>query len=620
MKAKLKPGILTLLLTLFISALFTVNAFAEAPLIYVSGNPNCYPVEYFNEETEVFEGYIPSLLSDFAEAYGYNLKYLDAGQKDNRKEHHKNAQVELISSCTDGENFSKEAYENGVVILSADKEYRLLFTAATSKALKENLTKFITAVPTEKSNTILIETAAMKAPGVSVAVIIIFVGLLALCLAAIIILAILLKRKSAQKISKDTDILTGVGNFTYLEKYFKQFINDKNRALYSAVYFGAYLRDGREDQNAFLKTIAVILNAEIGDTDILARIDDGFFVLKNLSEKSKITAWVEEASGKINRELKERKEFTSAVMTAGIYSLLEHDRDLDKMISNTAYCCRYARKNGKLFSVYSRAIERAEREEDQLKEDIKVAFKNDEFAPYLQFFVNAHNREILGAEALSRWNHPTLGVLNPGKYIDILESERLIQELDFTILKKSCQILEEISKETDRPFFIAFNFSRNTLTRPDFVKRTREIVSEFGFSKERLLLEVTEYAHLSDNKQLFANITEIKKLGIRVVIDDFGSGFTDLIDIGKGDFDGVKLDKSLIDGEHTEAEDIILKSLIDLIHQLGMTVIAEGIESKEQVERLMKAGCSVIQGFYYFLPLPRLEAMRILLSQSKEIN
>ncbi len=611
MKKRVKALFFSLMI-LIVVLFFALTVSAESPLIYVSGNPDNYPIEYFDSDSEKYAGYIPEFLSQFGKDYGYRIEYLDKGNSDNRQNDYKNTQVEIISSATKKE-FSEEQLKNAVSVFCAEEEYYILFTEIADEKLKNELTEFFSKITSEKSNAVLLSVTGEKPANLSITVIIITAALFLITGFVIILLAVKLKKYRKLTDNKDTDIITGVGNFLYLERYFKQFITDKNRALYSAVYFGAYLKDGREDQNEFLKRIAVFLNAEIGDTDILARIDDGFFILKNLSEIEKIDTWTETTLNRLIAEIEGFKEFSSSIITAGIYNLGTFDRDLDIMISNTAYCCRYARKNNKLYSVYSRSIEKAEKEEEQLREDIKSAFQNDEFTAYLQFFVNAQNREILGAEALSRWNHPTKGVLSPAKYIDLLESEHLIGELDFTILRKSCEILEEVCGKTKKAFFIAFNFSRSTLVSPDFVKRVESIIADFHFPRECLLLEVTEYTQISNTQILFDNIKKVKKLGIKVVIDDFGSGFTDLVDIGKGDFDGVKLDKSLIDGEHTNADDIILKSLVDLMHNLNMTVIAEGIETEEQAIRLMNAGCSVIQGFYYYLPMPKLEAIRVLL-------
>ncbi len=611
MKKRVKAVFFSLMLLIAVlSSALTVSA--ENPLIYVSGNPDNYPIEYFDSESKTFAGYIPELLSQFGENYGYRIEYLNIGVSDNRQGDYKNAQAEIISSATK-EEFSAEQLSGAISVFSADEEYYILFTETANEKLKNELTEFFSKITSKKSNEVLLSVTGEKPADLPIAVIVIAAALFLITIFVIILLAVRLKKYRKLTDNKDTDIITGVGNYLYLERYFKQFITDKNRSLYSAVYFGAYLKDGREDQNEFLKTIAVLLNAELGDTDILSRIDDGFFILKNLSEAEGIENWTEAVLNKLITETNDRKEFNSANITAGIYNLGTYDRDLDRMISNSAYCCRYARKNNKSYSVYSRAIEKAEKEEDKLREDIKSAFINDEFTAYLQFFVNAQSKQILGAEALSRWNHPTLGVLSPAKYIEILESEHLIGELDFTIMRKACEILEEVCSKTNKAFFVAFNFSRNTLISPDFVKRVENIIADFNFPKECLLLEVTEYTQISESQILFDNIKKIKKLGIRVVIDDFGSGFTDLVDIGKGDFDGVKLDKSLIDGEHTKADDIILKSLVDLMHNLNMTVIAEGIETEEQAIRLMRAGCSVIQGFYYYLPMPKLEALRVFL-------
>lgn len=593
-----------------------VSALTEdAPLIYVSGNPDSYPIEFYNVKSKCFEGLAPAILREFAEKYGYEIKYLDSGKADNRKSHCKNSQTDIISCCLQDGTVPEVAWRDGVTFFAGDTEYRFVFTSATGNTLKSQLAEYCASMTAEHSNALLLGAVSPIESKISRHNIAVGSALL-LSFAAVVTLSVILKKRlDDEKKNKDRDVLTGVGNFLYLEKNYSKYINDKNRPLYIAVYFEAHLKDKRNDLNSLLKYMAVELNHEMGDTDILARIDNGFFCLKNSSEYLDAEEWTESVIAMLHDGINEDTAFSSGYVTGGIYFPGVHDRDLDIMISRTQQCSRFARYQEELCSVYSEQVETVIREKEDLKIDLRTAFQKDEFSVYLQFFVDSETKRILGAESLSRWNHPAKGILQPGSFIGILEEEGRIHELDYTVLRKSCECLERIENNSDSSFFITCNFSRNTILRSDYIETVKGIIESYSFQRDRLLIEVTEYAKIVDTEAFFRNINGVKSLGVKIVIDDFGCGFSDLTDIGKGNFDGVKLDKIFIEGKHTNADDIIIKALIDLIHSLNMTVIAEGIEKEEEAQRMLRLGCRVIQGYLYYVPMPLNEAIRVLSAQ-----
>ncbi len=206
-------------------------------------------------------------------------------------------------------------------------------------------------------------------------------------------------------------------------------------------------------------------------------------------------------------------------------------------------------------------------------------------------------------------------MLLPEKYISLCEAENKIDILDFTSLKKACEFLENIHKEIHSDFFITCNFSRHTIILPDFVERFNAVLKEFTFPRSCLILEITEYSKVDNVKIMYENISKVQQCGIGVVIDDFGNGYSDLQDLGKYSFDGIKIDKSLVSGAHTRADDIIFKNLIATASKLNMVIIAEGVETYDQMCRLLDMGCVLMQGYYFYVPMPMLEAKRVFLEK-----
>ena len=225
---------------------------------------------------------------------------------------------------------------------------------------------------------------------------------------------------------------------------------------------------------------------------------------------------------------------------------------------------------------------------------------------------------IVGAEALSRWHHTIKGVLLPDKFIHVLEREGKAPVLDYYILGKTCALLEKLYSQGIDDFFVSFNLSRATLESDGFVQIVKSIINNYNFRHDSLILELTESFLQRDIELIYENLSEIKKEGVRIVIDNFGSGYSCFEDLFKYDFDGLKVDKMLIDNLCEGRGRAVIKGIIAIGHDLGMTVFGEGVETLEEVETLIKLDCDAAQGYYYYYPLPVDEAMKIYMKQRKE--
>ncbi|MCD7722330.1 MAG: EAL domain-containing protein [Clostridiales bacterium] len=595
---------------------------AEKELIYVSGCPDLAPIEYYDSGENTYLGYIPQLFQLFSENSNYNIEYLSPGSSDERRQKLENLQVELISGCTAADSFSKEQWSNSVTVFSAETdgetvEYRVLFTDIASDEFIADFKNFVNSVTGAQSAGMLLQAAAAQNAGIPkayFAVLSVICGVLLLCLACAIAAGV--KRKKQMKMSKGTDLITGVGNYLYMQNYFRQFINDKNRSLYSAVYFladsGVFAESNDESLNIYLRSIALQLNGNIADTDILARVDDsGFCVMKSSFSAMSADAWAQEMLRRIDIGQKENEILKKGAVYAGIYPLGAHDRDLDEIILKANRAALYAKKNNLRIAAATQNNIESGGEDDLLRRRLDFAFENNEFTIYLQFFIDAVTEKIVGAEALSRWNHPQKGVLLPHKFINLCEEESKIDRIDFNSLKKTCEYLESIHKNNDSDFFISCNFSRHTIVLPDFAKRFNAVLDEFTFPKSCLILEITEYSEIENIDIMYENIKTVQQRGIGVIMDDFGNGHLDLQDLGKYKFDGIKIDKSFIAGSHTQADDIILNNIITTASELDMVVIAEGVETAAQLSRLTDMGCVLMQGNYFYCPMPLPEAKRV---------
>ena len=224
--------------------------------------------------------------------------------------------------------------------------------------------------------------------------------------------------------------------------------------------------------------------------------------------------------------------------------------------------------------------------------------------------MDAKSQNILGGEALARWEHPERGFLAPGQFIPLMEREGLISQLDFYLLNLACAFLDKLRRAGIEDFFLSCNFSRETLSRADFAETICNIIEGYDFERRHLIFEITESAAFGDASAARENIAAIGRMGVQTALDDFGDGFTSFLDIQENSLDVLKLDKALIDRIGTDFGDTILRAMIGVGHELGLKVFAEGVEKEEQAQMLREAGCDVLQGFLYYYPIPDWEAER----------
>lgn len=597
----------------------------EEIVIYVAGNPGSYPVEYYDSESGAYQGVIPELLRAFSQQSNYEIRYYEPGEEDRREQLASNFQVDLISGCDGSEQFRhKEGVE--LVVLETEEQgrrvqYQLWLTDAAPQSLAEDLRSFLSQVSQESKAGMLVEAAGAQ-PGQYRRQMrggIIGLGIAVVLLAGLA--AALLRKYRASKKQlrqqQERDELTGIGNIDYLERGCKALIGDQNRILYRMCYFYVDIErvermSGRASADALLRHTAAVLSDYISQTDLLARVSDGgFAVLRLCAGQQELEEWLQLALGRLRSFSAEGKTYAGQI-TAGVYPLKADDYHLDEILFQAAQSAQMACRQGEDFKICTDELQKALQEERQLQEDVRRGFECGEFQLYLQFYVDAKSKSILGGEALARWEHPERGFLAPGQFVPLMEKEGLIGQLDFYLLGLACAFLERLKRAGIEDFFLSCNFSRETLSRADFAERIREIIEKYEFERRHLIFEITESAAFGDAVAARENIAAIGQMGAQIALDDFGDGFTSFLDIQQSSPDVLKLDKALVDHIGTDFGDTVLRAMIGVGHELGLKVFAEGVEKEGQAQMLRDAGCDVLQGFLFHYPIPDWEAERKL--------
>ena len=586
----------------------------EKTLIYVAGNPDAYPLEYFDKDTQTYAGVIPELLAEFSDQSTYEIVYYEADGTDHREELAQQKQVDLFS----GYEAEEEQLENtGVVTLfPGENAYTLYFTEAAPDAFQSNLRAYLEQVSPAEVTGLLMASVETPPNTQGMYWTMGAMGAALLVMAAVLLLTVRRYRRRLKESQQnaETDETTGLGNMEYLERYYKQYINDKNRNLYQAVYF--YVDTDRlrrlssgQETDEFLRYCAIVLGEYTQDSDILARVSEhGFIMLKLTGGTDKTDAWLTAILDRIHDYAKLYGKPYETNIYAGIYALRAEDRDLNEIIFQASQGAYGAEKEDCRYLRCSKGMMDQFMQERHLRASIEQAFAQKEFQLYIQFYVDAANFAVVGGEALSRWKHPQKGVLLPSMFIPLMEREKMISRFDYYCLKEVCFFLKGLLKEGVDTFFVSCNFSRDTFAAADFVQKVQEIMNGFTFPRELLILEITESVSVRNAAQIRQNIIALKKYGVRVALDDFGEGFTSFYDLQKYPIDGIKLDKGLVDHVTTPIGTAILKAMIQVGHELNMTILAEGVETDEQVRALQEIHCDVIQGFCFSHPMPQWEA------------
>lgn len=230
-------------------------------------------------------------------------------------------------------------------------------------------------------------------------------------------------------------------------------------------------------------------------------------------------------------------------------------------------------------------------------------FRDSTFIPYLQPLYSIQYNRVYGAEVLVRKIDPHGNIQAPVEFIDVMEREHMISMVDFTMLRQACELIQKW-KPVWSDIVLNVNFSRNTLMEPDFLERIDQILSETGADPAQLIFEITESSQNIQLESLYSLLDEVKQRGISLAIDDLGTEASCLEMLYLPQISVAKIDKGLIDkAEHIDREQLVIKHVVDLCHDLNMRCVAEGIETDSQIELLKKLGCDKLQGYKIGKPM-----------------
>jgi EAL domain-containing protein (putative c-di-GMP-specific phosphodiesterase class I) len=254
--------------------------------------------------------------------------------------------------------------------------------------------------------------------------------------------------------------------------------------------------------------------------------------------------------------------------------------------------------------------------------DLRRAIERDEFKLYYQPIHNLQTNEIIEFEALIRWEHPEKGLILPAEFIPIAEETGLIISIGKWVLKESCRQMS--IWQNDFPHFpdlgISVNLSAKELLQADLASQLEQVLQESGIPARCLKFEVTESSVMENADTALKILREFKKLGVRISSDDFGTGYSSLSYLNKFPFDSLKIDRSFVGKMDSDAKsEEIVRAILRLAENLNLEVVAEGIETEDQLARLIEFGCVYGQGFYFSKPVISQTATELLIASRNKL-
>lgn len=299
-------------------------------------------------------------------------------------------------------------------------------------------------------------------------------------------------------------------------------------------------------------------------------------------------------------------EIKNVMMKWGIYSITGDEPSVEQMYDRALMAAQSIKgQYGQLFAIYDDELREKTLRMQKITESMESALEKKQFEIYLQPKYRLCDNVLVGAEALVRWNHPEWGMQSPAEFVPLFEKNGFITKLDRYVWDMTCGVLERWDKAGITAVPVSVNVSRADLHHADIAGLLLEMLERHRIEPERLHLEITESAYTESIGQIVDTVEHLRSLGFVIEMDDFGSGYSSLSMLDKMPVDVLKVDMHFVQNEtETSGGEGILQFIMLLAKWKGLTVVAEGIETEEQLRRLKNLGCDCAQGFYFAKPMP----------------
>lgn len=367
-----------------------------------------------------------------------------------------------------------------------------------------------------------------------------------------------------------------------------------------------------------------LLNATRG-SDTVARFggDEFAVLLENVREDDEARVVADRINRAIRQSIQVGNDSVNVTVSIGITRPHAEEETADELLRNADVAMYTAKGDGKgRYNFFEPSMHTAVVDRLELESDLRRAVSRNEFVLFYQPLVQLDSEQVVGVEALVRWNHPQRGLVQPLDFIHIAEETGLIVPLGRWVLREACHQAHSWwhDRADNDPISVAVNVSGKQLQDPFFVSDVAEALADSRLLPSRLVLEITETVIMHRTEGMVQRLHELKALGVQLAIDDFGTGYSSLSYLQQFPIDIIKIDKAFVDGMERDAAGAALtRTIIGLGWTLGLSTIAEGIEFMQQQQTLTELGCKLGQGFLFARPLSAADATEVLTPPRKAV-
>ncbi|RWL44848.1 EAL domain-containing protein [Mesorhizobium sp. M2E.F.Ca.ET.209.01.1.1] len=370
--------------------------------------------------------------------------------------------------------------------------------------------------------------------------------------------------------------------------------------------------------DTILLTVARRLHRLLKPKDSLSRFAGDQFALMLLSEQdpARIAAMADAIKHAINNPITFAKREIVLTASIGLITWTTAQTSAEDMVKDAELAMHQAKRfGGDRIEPFRPAFRTVGTDRLQFESDLRRAIERREFTLAYQPIVRLEDGSVAGFEALLRWDHPRRGMIPPGDFIPVAENCGLIVQLGLFAMQQAAEDLASWQKQIgDAPLSVSVNLSSRQLIRRDLVSDVRSVIARANLKPRCFRLELTESLVMDNPEQTAHVLTKLKQLGIGLSLDDFGTGYSSLSYLTRFPFDTIKIDKSFVD-DATPKRAVLLKSMVNMAHELGLSVVAEGISDESDALELRQMGCEYVQSFMFGAPMPGDQVLKTLREQ-----
>jgi diguanylate cyclase (GGDEF)-like protein len=429
--------------------------------------------------------------------------------------------------------------------------------------------------------------------------------------------------KAALHFQVEHDPLTNLPNRRYLVDHFPEWSEQQNgefSLLYLDLKNFKVCNDihGHSMGDQLLCVVAERLLAFFENCLVVRQGGDEFIVLCPVTNDSTLRLRCQDFLKVLEKTIQIEHLSFSIHASIGV-SMAPHDGvTLDELLRKADMAMYEAKRRQQNVGLYSEELETRTRQVSEIEHELNHALQNNEFSVVYQPQVDAYSYQVLGIEALIRWNNPKLGFVPPDLFIPVAEGNGLIHEIGHFVMKTALRDAKEICAQSGftHKLRVSVNVSVSQLFNDDFVDNMQVLLAQYKDQPITFMVEVTESLFIEDLLRAKEILLRAKECGVYISLDDFGTGYSSLSVLSKLPINELKIDRSFVNDILTDEQDWMLaRSIIHLCKSLSIPVVAEGVETKAQADRLAAHGCDVFQGYYFSKPLPK-EALIAFLQTS----